>query len=288
MKSMTGFGSVTGEVGARRVTVEARSVNHRFFNASIKLPLEFARFEHDVREVVRKEVSRGHVSVSVRSEAGSLGSAGINEERFAAWAALGKRLQHDYALPGLDVAAILRLPDVLSSTEEPSADESAALLGLVARAASALNTSREAEGARLGAYVLERLGVIESALDRIRVSAPARIVRHRDKLLNAVKELTSGIALDEQRLAMEIAVLAERFDVDEELSRFAIHNKAFRGTVDAGRGDPVGKRLGFLLQEMLRETNTTGSKANDAVILADVVVIKEELERIREQVENLE
>lgn len=103
-----------------------------------------------------------------------------------------------------------------------------------------------------------------------------------------MRELTEGVAVDEQRLAMEIAILADRIDVQEELSRFNSHNATFRETLSRTDGEPVGKRLGFLLQEMLREANTTGSKANDAAMLADVVTIKEELERIREQVENLE
>jgi len=129
---------------------------------------------------------------------------------------------------------------------------------------------------------------VESALARVAARAPQRVVEQRDKLREAVRELLDGVGIDEQRVALEIALLAERLDVQEELSRFASHVAAFRATLAQTGGDPVGKRLGFLLQEMLRETNTTGSKANDAAMLANVVTIKEELERLREQVENLE
>jgi uncharacterized protein (TIGR00255 family) len=113
-------------------------------------------------------------------------------------------------------------------------------------------------------------------------------VEQRDRLRSTIQELADGVALDEQRLAQEIAILADRLDVGEEISRFHSHFAAFRSTLDAPSPEGVGKRLGFLLQELLREANTTGSKANDASMLQDVIVVKEELERIREQVENLE
>jgi uncharacterized protein (TIGR00255 family) len=152
----------------------------------------------------------------------------------------------------------------------------------------ALLVMRSAEGGRLVAYLDERLRVIEKALDRIAVRAPERVTEQRDRLRTAVRELTGGLAVDENRLAQEIALLADRLDVQEELSRFRAHITAFRAALEAPQPDGVGKRLGFLLQEMLREANTTGSKGNDAAIVTDVLQIKEELERIREQVENLE
>jgi uncharacterized protein (TIGR00255 family) len=164
------------------------------------------------------------------------------------------------------------------------------LLTLVDAAARALTEMREAEGARLAQYVTERLDLVEAAAARIAARAPERIVRQRDKLREAVRQLTAGAAVDEQRVAQEIAILADRLDVSEELDRLRAHVAAVREAL-AGRGaapEPVGKRLGFLVQEMLREANTTGSKAADAAILHDVVSIKEELERIREQVDNLE
>ena len=155
-------------------------------------------------------------------------------------------------------------------------------------AVEALLVMRVAEGARLVQYLDERLAMIEAALARIAVRAPARVTEQRDRLRAAVRELTGGLAVDETRLAQEIALLADRLDVQEELSRFNAHIDAFRAALNGEHADGVGKRLGFLLQEMLREANTTGSKGNDAAIVADVLLIKEELERIREQVENLE
>ena len=137
-------------------------------------------------------------------------------------------------------------------------------------------------------YIDERLEVISSALGRIAVRAPERVVEQRDRLRTAVQELSGQVSIDQNRLAQEIALLADRLDVQEELSRFRAHIAAFRENLAAPQPDGVGKRLGFLLQEMLREANTTGSKGNDAAIVADVLQVKEELERIREQVENLE
>ncbi len=155
-------------------------------------------------------------------------------------------------------------------------------------AAGSLADARRQEGERLGSYLLDRLRVVEQALARIAERAPKRLVEQRERARVSIRQLADGVAVDEQRLAMEIAIQADRLDVQEELSRFQSHLEAFRRSIADSSDEPVGKRLGFLLQEMLREANTTGSKASDAAILADVVTVKEELERIREQVENLE
>jgi uncharacterized protein (TIGR00255 family) len=289
IRSMTGFGVAEGTVGAARVAVEIRSVNHRFFNATIRLPSELGRWETEVREALRKRVTRGHISLTARVERGVAGAPAIDETRFGAYVELLRRLQARYQLDGeIDVAAVLRMPDVMSSISEGEDGDVSELLAIVDASAQALSASREEEGERLAVYLLERLAIVEGALSRIAERAPTRLLEQRERLRASVRELAQGVAVDEGRLAMEIAVLADRLDVQEELSRFKSHNTAFRQTLSRKDGEPVGKRLGFLLQEMLREANTTGSKSNDAAMLADVVTIKEELERIREQVENLE
>ncbi len=286
---MTGFGVAEGTVGAARVAVEIRSVNHRFFNATIRLPSELGRWETEVREALRKRVTRGHISLTARVERGVAGAPAIDETRFGAYVELLRRLQARYQLDGeIDVAAVLRMPDVMSSISEGEDGDVSELLAIVDASAQALSASREEEGERLAVYLLERMAIVEGALSRIAERAPTRLLEQRERLRASVRELAQGVAVDEGRLAMEIAVLADRLDVQEELSRFKSHNTAFRQTLSRKDGEPVGKRLGFLLQEMLREANTTGSKSNDAAMLADVVTIKEELERIREQVENLE
>ncbi len=293
IRSMTGFGAADGAVGGGRVSVEVRSVNHRFFSPSIKLPHVLSRWEADVREAMRRSVTRGHVSLSARFERDgeAEGVTPIDETRFAAYVSQLRGLQQRHGLDAsLDVGTILRLPDLFAGPvrEELPAEAGADLVPIVERAVAALLEMRGAEGARLVTYLEDRLEVIEQALDRIAVRAPLRVTEQRDRLRNAVRELADGVSVDESRLAQEIALLADRLDVQEELSRFRAHIAVFRENLRAAQPDGVGKRLGFLLQEMLREANTTGSKGNDASIVSDVLQVKEELERMREQVENLE
>ena len=293
IRSMTGFGTAEGPVGGSRVSVELRSVNHRFFNPSIKLPTPFLAWEGEVRELLRQRVARGHVTAFVRIEQTSVtGGATIDEVRFASYAAELRRLQLAHHLDGgVDVGTILRLPEVVRvARDEELVGEgtSAELLAIVEGAATALQRMRANEGARLAAVVSERLALIEASVARIGARAPERLAAQRQRLQERVAELAGGVAIDPQRLAHEVVLLADKLDVGEELDRFAAHIAAFRETLQGGGAEPVGKRLGFLLQELLREANTTGSKANDAVMLGEVVGIKEELERIREQVENLE
>jgi uncharacterized protein (TIGR00255 family) len=288
IKSMTGFGGAEGEVGGARVSVEVRSVNHRFFNPSIKLPSELTKWEGEVREALRRGVARGHVTLTARVERRQTDAVGIDEQKFVAYLDQTRRLHEKYQLGPVDPAALLRLPNVISAGDADIPGTPAELTAIVDRAVAALDAMRSAEGARLEAYLRERLTIIEQAVGRIAERAPARIVEQRDRLRATIQELAGGIAVDEHRLAQEIAILADRLDVAEEVSRFHSHFAAFRATLASPPADGVGKRLGFLLQELLREANTTGSKGNDATILQDVILIKEELERIREQVENLE
>lgn len=289
IRSMTGFGKADGPFGGWRLVVEVRTVNHRFFSPSLKLPSACSRWEAEVREALRTRVSRGHVTLSARLERHAEERGGIDEGRFAAAVAQLRRLQASYALDGgVDLATVLRMPEVLAPAREEEGGTAAELLAVVERAAEALARARAEEGARLAAVLRQRLDVMEAVVARIAARAPERLVAHRDRLRAAVRELADGVALDEQRVAQEVALLADRLDVSEEVDRFGSHLAACRQALGATDGEPVGKRLGFLLQEMVRETNTIGSKAADAAILHDVVQVKEELERVREQVENLE
>jgi uncharacterized protein (TIGR00255 family) len=290
IRSMTGFGAAEGRVGSSRVTVELRSVNHRFFNPTIKLPGAFARWEGEVREALRKQVARGHVTVFARAERDETRGSSIDEVKFAQHVTQLRELQQRFSLGGeLDIGTVLRMPEVFAVGEqEEDTGTAGELVAIVDEAARALTAMREQEGGRLAAFLDERIAVIEKAVARIAERAPQRLIEQRDRLRAAVQDLAGGIALDDARLAQEIAVLADRMDVSEELDRFQSHIHAFRAALGEGAPDGVGKRLGFLLQELLREANTTGSKAADAAMLQDVVAIKEELERIREQVENLE
>jgi len=287
---MTGYGTATGAVGSQRVTVELRTVNHRFFNPNIKLPGALSRWEGDVRAALQKAIARGHVSLTARLERDTAATAHVDEERFAAYAAQLRALQSRHGFTeALELRTVLRLPDVVSAESLYELPEGPSeLLAIVRTALESLERMRDAEGMRLAVMLEERVTSLEQAMGRIAVRAPDRLVAERDRLRHNVRELAGGVDVDPMRLAQEIAVMADRLDVSEEIDRFRAHLEAFRGALHAADRSPVGKRLGFLLQEMLREANTTGSKARDTAMMHDVVAMKEELERIAEQVENVE
>lgn len=288
---MTGYGQAVATFGSLRVHVDLRTVNHRFFSPSIKLPGSLGACEPEVRDAMRRAISRGHATLSVKCERLAEVVAGIDEARFAAAAAELERLCKTYGVAGgVDLATVLRMPEVMSAQREEGEEELSRedLLSVIRAALDNLDNSRLSEGARMVAVLEERLSLLEAAIDRIAARAPERVLEYREKLRAAVQELVGGLSVDEARLAQEVAIMADRMDIAEELDRFRSHLSAFRATLGSDNTEPVGKRLGFLLQEMLREVNTTGSKASDTTVLHEVVGLKEELERIREQVENLE
>ena len=289
IKSMTGFGSAEASVGATQIAVEVRSVNHRFFSPSIKAPVGFARLENDIREILRQRIIRGHVSASVRIGSEASGGPQIDFARVSLYAQQVALIQQQLGVPGpLHLDAILRLPQVVTTESPGEAPEPEEILRIVRQAVDELDATRSVEGKKLTAIILDRLDAIEAAMSRVAVRAPQRVVEQRERTRKAVSDLMGGAQPDEARIAQEIAMLADRLDVAEEIARFATHISAFRATLETPPPDGAGKRLGFLLQELLRETNTTGSKASDSAIVTEVLAIKEDLERIREQVENLE
>jgi uncharacterized protein (TIGR00255 family) len=290
ISSMTGFGAADGPVGNARASVEIKTVNHRFFSPNLKIPGPFARWEGEIRELLRQKIARGHVTLMARIDRDESSTPVIDETRLTNYLAALKALQKKHSLAGeLDLPTLLRLPDVIASpSEDVDAAAGEALVKIVGLAADNVVAMRRAEGAQLSAFLVERVDAVEAALAKIEKRAPIRLAEQHERVKRTVSELIGGAAVDPQRLAQEIAILADKLDIAEELDRFRSHLAAFRDTVGADTTEPVGKRLGFILQEMLREANTIGSKGNDAAILGGVIAIKEELERIREQVENLE
>lgn len=290
ISSMTGFGAAEGAVGDVRASVEIRTVNHRFFSPNLKLPPAFARWEGEIRELLRQKISRGHVTLMARVERDALIGPVIDEARLAHYATTLKELQKRLGLVGeVDLAMVLRLPDVIAApSDEVNPEAGPALAGIVSNAIDNLLAMRRAEGAQLSAFLIERVQAVEERLGRIEKRAPVRLKEQHERIKRTVGELIGGAGADPQRIAQEVAILADKLDIAEELDRFRAHLNAFRETARSETSEPVGKRLGFILQEMVREANTIGSKANDASILQDVIGTKEELERIREQVENLE
>lgn len=291
ISSMTGFGAADGAVGDARASVEIRTVNHRFFSPNLKLPSAFSRWEGEIREILRQKIARGHVTLTARIDRAAGNGPVIDEARLAQYAVTLKELQKRHALGGeVDLATVLRLPDVVAAPSEEEMDSGAgeALAAIVHKAVDNLISMRRAEGAQLAAFLVERVAAVETRLARVEKRAPIRLKEQHERVTRTVSELIGTAGADPQRIAQEIAILADKLDVAEELDRFRSHLAAFRETAQSKTADPVGKRLGFILQEMVREANTIGSKASDAQIQEDVIAIKEELERIREQVENLE
>ena len=291
ISSMTGFGAADGPVGDARASVEIRTVNHRFFSPNLKLPSAFSRWEGEIREILRQKIARGHVTLTARIDRAAGSGPVIDEARLAQYAVTLKELQKKHALGGeVDLATVLRLPDVVASPSEEELDSGAgeALAAIVHKAVDSLISMRRAEGAQLAAFLVERVAAVETRLARVEKRAPVRLKEQHERVTRTVSELIGAAGADPQRIAQEIAILADKLDVAEELDRFRSHLAAFRETAQSKTADPVGKRLGFILQEMVREANTIGRKASDAQIQEDVIAIKEELERIREQVENLE
>lgn len=294
---MTGYGEAERATPAGLLRAEVRTVNHRHFNANFRTPQALVRWEPEMREWLRARLPRGHANVTVRLEplpgsaAAALGLR-IDDERVAAYLGLFTELKMRFGVHGQpDLALLARYPDIFVRDDtaagpgEVSAEDVRALLDDAALRTIAM---REDEGRRLQEDLEGRLAAIDAALDAISELAPERLVAERDRLRDAVRELSAGVAVNEDRLAQEIAYLAERWDVNEELVRFRSHNALFRELLAADAAEPVGKRLSFLVQEMHREANTIGSKANHAGIAHRVVAIKEEVERLREQVENVE
>lgn len=290
LRSMTGFGAAEGPVAGGRLRLEVRSVNHRHLSVQLKLPGELQPLEADLRERLRAHMERGHVTVGARWAEAPHQAAGVqvDVERASAIVAALREVGKTLGLPGdMDLATVARLPDVVRVVHADATVEPAAVLAILDDAAAACVKMREREGRALAADLLERLRRLAGMGAGIAERAPARVVAERDRLRAAVTDLAAGIAVDPARLAQEVAFLADRMDITEELVRFGTHVAAMEAALSDSKA-AVGKQLGFLLQELGREANTIGSKANDAAITETVIAIKGELEKIREQIENLE
>lgn len=294
IRSMTGFGEAERQTEAGTLRVEIRTVNHRHLSVNFRTPTSLAKWEPQMRDWLRAHLARGHANVAIRLEPATAAAAvglKLDDDRVAAYLALFAELRTRYGVAGEpSLADVLRFNDVIvrdddgGRVEIPQEDVQA----VMEDAARAVAAMREDEGRRLQADLEGRLAAIDTALANIAELAPQRLASERDRLRAAIAELSQGVGVNEDRLAQEVAYLAERWDVNEELVRFRSHNELFRELMAANPEEPVGKRLSFLVQEMHREANTIGSKANHAGIAHRVVAIKEEVERLREQVENVE
>ena len=288
--SMTGFGAAEGAAAGRRLRVEIRTVNHRYFNLSAKLPSDLTMFEGEVRERLRRDFDRGHITVLARWTGSVDDQAGfsVDLDRARLVAARLRELQAVLGLGGeVSVELVARQPDVLTSGQVDAVDIAwTEIEPVVGQAALECRAMRAREGEALTDELRHRLELLERSAREIARRAPERLVRERVRLKSAVAELLDGRSVDEDRLAQELAFLADKLDITEELVRFQAHVAAAREALAADK--PVGKQLGFLAQELGREVNTMGAKAGDAEIAQLVIAMKGELEKFREQLENLE
>jgi uncharacterized protein (TIGR00255 family) len=289
---MTGFGAAEGPVGAGMVRVEIRSVNHRFFNLAFKAPTDLMPLETEVRDRLRRDFERGHFAVHLRwtggPDARNVGAARLNVARAVAAMSRLRELQAAVGLEGeISLDLLARQPDVFAiDDDEPTPVEWPGVEPIVAEAATQCRAMRRREGAELARELAGRVAAIRERARTVARLAPERLLRERDRLRGSVAALLEGRSVDDERLEHEIALLADRLDITEELVRLEAHLDAAGSALETDK--PMGKLLGFLAQEIGREINTIGSKANDAAIQHAVVEMKGDLERFREQLENLE
>ena len=292
--SMTGYGEAVRDTEQGLLRVEIRTVNHRFFNTHLKTPPGCQRHHARIERWLKASLPRGHVSYSLAldPEAGDEPELLVDVERARAWARSLERLAGELGLKdGVGLDLLIRLKGVVRGGEPArlgGAIEEDDLREVTEAAAEAAVRMRRAEGARLAEDLLGVLGEMRVELGRVERRAPERLAEERDRLGAAIRELLGEVPADPDRIAREVAHLAEKWDINEEIVRLRAHMRHFEETLGQGDGAPVGKRLGFIMQEMHREANTIGAKANDARMAKRVMSLKGGVERIREQLENVQ
>ena len=291
MLSMTGYGKGEYSENGIELTCEIKTVNNRYLDVSIKAPRIFAAYEDVVRNTVRKKLSRGHadVFVSLKDKRERPTALTTDMALAASYVAAAKALKQ--AFPDLTddvtISSVLRYPEVLKQEDSVTLDEELtnALISALDMALDKLNEMRAVEGDKLKTDMLSRMSTIETLVGEVSQRAPQIQNEYREKLQNRVQEYLANVPVDESRLLSEVAVFADRTNIDEELTRLRSHIEQFRSICEEG---VVGRKLDFLVQEFNREANTTCSKSNDVTITRIGLALKNEIEKIREQVQNLE
>lgn len=289
--SMTGYGSAKGSVEGQEITVELKSVNNRYLDCSVRLPRNFLFAEDTVKQAVSAGVSRGKVDVFVSAQAsqdsGTVVSA--NEELARGYRDAVARIAETLGLEsGLNAFSLARFPDVLTvERRELDKDKAAAALSeITAKAVEEFNAMREREGERLRRDMLGKLETIEGLVSVVEERSPQTVKEYRERLEARLRDILADRSLDEQRVITEAAIFADRTAVDEETVRLRSHIAQFRTMLE--EGSPIGRKMDFLVQEFNRESNTIGSKCSDASLAKVVVDLKSEIEKIREQLQNVE
>jgi len=289
--SMTGYGTAELIREDLKATVEISSVNNRFCEIQFRLPKNLSPLEPKLKELILGRITRGKVSFSLNwEEAAPVASfVKLNQEAADVYFSIMKELKERYGLAGdVRLDQFFNLPDLVKvEKEEPDLERAWEIAsGITRRALEEFNGMRKAEGEKLARDMMERIDRLNQTIEQIEKLAPQSIHTYRKKLEGKIKELLDNSPVDQHRLELEVALMAEKCDVTEECVRFESHNQQFLAAFEEDA--PVGKRLTFLLQEMNREANTIGSKAADAEIARKVIYLKEEIEKLREQTQNVE
>ena len=293
IKSMTGFGRAEYTDGKRNITVEIKSVNHRYSDISVKMPRRYSFAEDRVKAVVKSRLKRGKVDVSIMVENITENDINIklNEPIARQYFDNLKTLQDNFDLSGeITLRLLATMPDVMKAIPDVDDEEeiAKAILVPVEEAAANLEKMRAVEGEKLAEDLLGRGETIKGILDKIAERAPGVVVDYTAKLRDRITELLAGNAtIPEERILTEAAIFADKCAIDEEITRLNSHLIQLKKIIDSPN-DAEGKKLDFLVQEMNREANTIGSKANDITITNYMLEIKSEIEKIREQVQNVE
>ena len=289
--SMTGYGSAKGSVEGQEIAVELKSVNNRYLDCSIRLPRNFLFAEDTVKQAVSAGVSRGKVDVFVSAQASQDSGTvvSVNEELARGYRDAVARIAETLGLEcGLNAFSLARFPDVLTvERRELDKDKAAAALSdITAKAVEEFNAMREREGERLRRDMLGKLGTIEGLVSVVEERSPQTVKEYRERLEARLRDILADRSLDEQRVITEAAIFADRTAVDEETVRLRSHIAQFRTMLE--EGSPISRKMDFLVQEFNRESNTIGSKCSDASLAKVVVDLKSEIEKIREQLQNVE
>ena len=291
IRSMTGYGRDQQLLHGRSITVEIRSVNHRYFEFSCRAPRGCAFLEDRLKRSLQSAISRGKVEVSLTLQTieSRHTSVAVDHALAGQYLTALRALGEEYSLPDdLTLSSVARLPDVftLCRDEEDEEELAADVLQVLQNALDRFVAMREAEGERLRADVLSRVVTMEQHLSFVEERSPQTVMEYRARLTAKLTELLNGAVPDEARILTEAAIVADRLAVDEETVRLRSHFAQLRRIMEST--EPVGRKLDFLVQEMNRETNTIGSKCSDTAIAGHVVEMKSEIEKIREQIQNIE
>lgn len=290
IKSMTGYGRGKLESDGREFIVEIKSINHRYNDTMIKLPRYLSFLEDKVRQYVTKSISRGKIEVyiSVNNISAESKNVIIDKELAGEYVNAMKAMVELYGIKDdISASILMRLPDIIRNKDVDNEELYwKSLKNALDMALANIEEARESEGARLKADILGRLAVISKYVDIVKEKSTGLLEEYRNKLINRVNELKANDIIDENRIGIEIVLFADKSSICEEVTRLKSHIASLEKMLDVE--GPIGKKIDFLVQEMNRETNTIGSKANSVGITNYVVEMKNEIENIREQVQNIE